>query len=46
MAHDGSLDELLGALGRPWARGGGRAPRLADQSDPACFFVEFTAGQR
>jgi hypothetical protein len=36
-------DELvLAALGRPWARRGGRAPRLADQSDPARFFVEFS----
>lgn len=39
---DRSRDELvLAALRRPWARGGGAAPRLADQSDPACFFVEF-----
>jgi hypothetical protein len=36
-------DELvLAALGRPWARGGGRAPLLAEQSDPTSFFVEFT----
>jgi hypothetical protein len=35
-------DELvLAALGRPWARGNGGSPRLADQRDPACFFVEF-----
>jgi hypothetical protein len=41
---DRSGDELvLAALGRPWTRrGGGRAPRLAEQSDPARFFVEFT----
>ncbi len=37
-------DELvLAALGRPWAPGRTRAPRLAEQADPAGFFVHFAA---
>jgi hypothetical protein len=32
---------VVAALGRPWARGGGRAPRLSEQLDPAAFFVDF-----
>jgi hypothetical protein len=37
-------DELvLAAVGRPWAPNGGRAPRLAEQADPAAFFVHFAA---
>jgi hypothetical protein len=37
-------DELVvAAVGRPWTRRGGPAPRLADQADPAGFFVEFGA---
>ena len=37
-------DELvLAAVGRPWVPGGGRAPRLADQADPAVYFVQFAA---
>jgi hypothetical protein len=35
-------DELVvGVLGRPWAPHGGRAPRLADQPDPAAYFAGF-----
>jgi hypothetical protein len=35
-------DELvLAALGRPWRVGGGRAPRLTEQPDPAGFLVDF-----
>lgn len=35
-------DELvIGVLGRPWAPGGARAPRLADQADPAAHFAGF-----
>lgn len=41
---DRTRDELvLAALGRPWAPRGGRAPRLAEQADPAGFFVGFAA---
>jgi len=37
-------DELVVAgLGRPWARRGAQAPRLAQQADPAGFFTGFTA---
>ena len=37
-------DELvLAALGRPWTARGGRAPRLAEQADPAGFFTGFAA---
>lgn len=37
-------DELVAAaLGRPWSPVGGRPPRLADQPDPARFFVDFAA---
>jgi hypothetical protein len=38
-------DELVAAaVGRPWSPAGGRrGPRLADQPDPARFFVEFSA---
>jgi hypothetical protein len=39
---DRTSDELvLGAIGRPWAPGGGRPPRLAEQADPVAFFVRF-----
>ena len=35
-------DELVvGVLGRPWAPGGGHAPRLADRADPAAYFADF-----
>ena len=35
-------DELvLAAVGRPWAPGRGRAPRLAEQADPSTFFMRF-----
>jgi hypothetical protein len=35
-------DELvMAALGRPWAPRGDRAPRLAEQADPAGFFVGY-----
>lgn len=41
---DRTSDELvLAAVGRPWAPGRGRAPRLAEQVDPAAFFVHFAA---
>ena len=41
---DRGHDELvLAALGRPWSPRGGRAPRLAEQADPARFFVDFAA---
>ena len=37
-------DELvIAGLGRPWAHGGGRAPRLAEQADPVAVFTDFTA---
>lgn len=42
-----SDDELVvAAIGRPWAPGGGRAPRIADQTDPTSHFVEFTGPGR
>jgi hypothetical protein len=35
-------DELvIAALGRPWARGVGRAPRLAEEADPVRVFIDF-----
>lgn len=39
---DRTRDELvLAAIGRPWMPGGGQAPRLAEQTDPAGYFAEF-----
>jgi hypothetical protein len=32
---------VIGAVGRPWAPGGGRAPRLGEEADPARYFVDF-----
>jgi hypothetical protein len=32
---------IIAALGRPWAPGGRRAPRMAAQADPAAFFAGF-----
>jgi hypothetical protein len=32
---------VIGALGRPWKGGGGPAPRLIEQPDPARFFVDY-----
>jgi hypothetical protein len=34
---------VLGAIGRPWAPGGRRAPSLARQADPGGFFTGFAA---
>ena len=34
---------VAAAIGRPWSPAGGRGPRLADQLDPARFFVDFSA---
>jgi hypothetical protein len=39
---DRHSDELvLAALGRPWRPRGWRVPRLADQANPAAYFVDF-----
>jgi hypothetical protein len=39
---DRTDDEIvLAAVGRPWARQGGPAPRLAKHADPVGFFVGF-----
>ncbi len=32
---------VVAAVGRPWAPGGGRAPRLREQADPVGYFVDF-----
>jgi hypothetical protein len=41
---DRSGEEMvLAALGRPWAPRSARAPRLAEQADPAGFFVGYAA---
>lgn len=34
-------DMVVGGIGRPWATGGKRPPRLAEQADPAAFFAHF-----
>jgi hypothetical protein len=34
---------VAAAVGRPWSPVGARAPRLAEQPDPAQFFVKFSA---
>jgi len=38
-----SDEVVIAALGRPWARGGGRAPRLAEQADPVGALTGFAA---
>jgi len=41
---DRTADELVfAAVGRPWTPRGGPPPRLADQPDPARFFVDYRA---
>jgi len=38
-----SDEVVIAGLGRPWARGGDRAPRLAEQADPVGVFTGFAA---
>jgi hypothetical protein len=43
VLHRAGEEVVVGAVGRPWSPGGDRAPRLADQADPARFFIDFSA---
>jgi hypothetical protein len=42
VVHRDTDELVVAALGRPWASRGGRAPRLAEQPDPAGFFAALT----